>query len=118
LFKKALLSFFGLGLPRGGGTLTSAAVCALFAISEWTLLPLAVLAFLGFFLCPKEPHDPHWVTTDEVAGQIVALLPLVFLGASLRALFVAFFAFRLFDVVKPPPIRALQRPRNPWGGLP
>lgn len=115
LFKKALLSFFGIGFVRGGGTLTSAAVCLLFYLSPWALLPLAVLAFVGLFLCPKEPHDPRWVTTDEVAGQCVALLPLVLLKTNFWGIVVAFVLFRFFDVVKPPPIKALQRFANPWG---
>ena len=115
MFKKALLSFFGLGLARGGGTLTSAAVCLLFHLSQWTLLPLAVLGVVGLLLCPKEPHDPRWVTTDEVAGQCVALLPLAWLKTDFWSIVVAFVLFRFFDVVKPPPIKALQRFANPWG---
>ena len=115
MFKKPFLSFFGLGFVRGGGTLTSAAVCLLFLLSQWTLIPLAAIALVGLFLCPKEPHDPRWVTTDEVAGQCIALLPLLLLKTDFCGVVAAFVLFRLFDVAKPPPIKALQRFANPWG---
>ena len=32
-------------------------------------------------------------------------------------LLLGFFLFRLFDVVKPPPLRALERLPSPWGVL-
>ena len=32
-------------------------------------------------------------------------------------LLLGFFLFRLFDVVKPPPLRALERLSSPWGVL-
>lgn len=53
--------------------------------------------------------DPSSFVLDEVAGQLLPFLPLLPgpvdpLGAAL-----AFGAFRLFDIVKPPPIRQLER---------
>ena len=51
---------------------------------------------------------------DEVAGQLIALLPVVFLlgpeGArSPLALLVGFLVFRGFDIAKPGPVRWAER---------
>ena len=69
--------------------------------------------------------DPGEVVADEVAGQCIALLWLpwhhtisiqdwqwnVFLAGT------AFFTFRFFDILKPPPANQLQRLRAGWGIL-
>jgi phosphatidylglycerophosphatase A len=50
--------------------------------------------------------DPSCVVVDEVAGQLIALA-----GASLdwKSLLAAFILFRAFDIVKPPPVRQLEK---------
>ncbi len=61
--------------------------------------------------------DPGAVVADEVAGQCIALLALPWrtaaepnhLAWNIALAFLAFFTFRVFDVLKPPPINALQR---------
>ena len=49
---------------------------------------------------------------DEVAGMLVTLLavPVGFAGA-----LIGFFAFRLFDIVKPFPAREAERLPGGWG---
>ena len=53
--------------------------------------------------------DPGSVVADEIAGQSLALMWLPWqLGNNARIIAtcaIAFFAFRLFDIVKPPPAR-------------
>ena len=51
-------------------------------------------------------HDPSHVVIDEMAGQMVALI-----GAPLgwKSLLAGFILFRCFDIVKPPPVRQLER---------
>ena len=51
-------------------------------------------------------EDPSCVVIDEVAGQLLALV-----GASLHwnSLLAAFILFRAFDILKPPPVRQLER---------
>lgn len=75
--------------------------------------------------------DPGWVVADETAGQCIALIALpvaapVFGGdASLIAtlwplafaLAVSFLAFRVFDILKPPPANGLQKLPAGWGVL-
>jgi phosphatidylglycerophosphatase A len=57
--------------------------------------------------------DPQEVVIDEVAGMLVTMLPVP--HASFRAVLVGFAVFRLFDVVKPWPVRELEKLPAGWG---
>lgn len=50
--------------------------------------------------------DPSFVVIDEVAGQMIALI-----AAPVRwkTLLAGFILFRAFDIVKPPPLRRLEK---------
>ena len=50
--------------------------------------------------------DPQFVVIDEVAGQWIALL---FAPRAWKTLLAGFILFRVFDIVKPPPVRQLER---------
>jgi len=54
--------------------------------------------------CDEE--DPSHVVIDEVAGQLIALL-----GVPLRwqSVILSFILFRVFDILKPPPLRRLEQ---------
>ena len=67
----------------------------------------------------RKPGDPGQVVLDEWAGQWVAIiaLPMPTLGRTLTVLAVQFVLFRLFDVLKPPPGRRLERLPGGWGIL-
>ena len=49
--------------------------------------------------------DPQFVVIDEVAGQLVALIAVPFAWKSFLA---GFILFRVFDIIKPPPVRQLE----------
>jgi phosphatidylglycerophosphatase A len=51
-------------------------------------------------------EDPQFVVIDEVAGQLVALIAVPLAWQSFLA---GFILFRVFDIVKPPPVRQLER---------
>lgn len=53
--------------------------------------------------------DPGAFVLDEVAGQLIPLLPLLPGPLDPLGVAVAFGAFRIFDVIKPPPVRQLER---------
>ena len=54
--------------------------------------------------------DPGKVVIDEVAGQLIALLPIVpRLDPGWMSITVAFLLFRLFDIVKPYPARRFEK---------
>ncbi|MBI4367469.1 MAG: phosphatidylglycerophosphatase A [Deltaproteobacteria bacterium] len=57
-------------------------------------------------LCRFPVKDPRQIVIDEVAGYLVAVAGHPW---SWRMALVAFVCFRLFDVVKPPPCRRLER---------
>jgi phosphatidylglycerophosphatase A len=50
--------------------------------------------------------DPQFVVIDEVAGQLIALIavPLAW-----KTFLVGFILFRAFDILKPPPVRLLEK---------
>ena len=61
--------------------------------------------------------DPGIIVVDEVAGQLLALLPLTLLTRNppLLAVIVSFTLFRCFDIVKPYPLRRLEGLRGGFG---
>lgn len=52
--------------------------------------------------------DPGKIVVDEVAGQLIALIPLAFVNWSITTVMVSFTLFRFFDIVKPYPANRLQ----------
>jgi phosphatidylglycerophosphatase A len=50
--------------------------------------------------------DPQFVVIDEVAGQLIALIAA---PVTWKTLLAGFILFRGFDIVKPPPVRQLER---------
>ncbi|MBI3333848.1 MAG: phosphatidylglycerophosphatase A [Candidatus Omnitrophica bacterium] len=59
-------------------------------------------------------EDPSAVVIDEVAGMMVAVATL---PVTVRIYLAGFLLFRLLDVVKPPPLRQLERLPGSWGIL-
>jgi len=64
-------------------------------------IPSATLEARG---CGKK--DPSHVVIDEVGGQLVTLIACPILWKPLLA---GFILFRVFDIMKPPPIRSLEK---------
>ncbi|NTV81952.1 MAG: phosphatidylglycerophosphatase A, partial [Candidatus Aminicenantes bacterium] len=56
--------------------------------------------------------DPGRIVIDEVVGQLLAL---AFLPGAWVPVAVAFALFRFFDIIKPWPIRRLERLPGGWG---
>ena len=57
-------------------------------------------------------RDPGLVVIDEVAGMLLTLLAV---PVGFKGVVVGFFAFRLFDIVKPFPARQAERLPGGWG---
>ena len=97
--------------PGTAGTLV--AVVALWLVPLSTvalLLATAVVTALGIWAGARVERavggkDPGVVVIDEVAGMMVSVLAV---PRSVPVLVAAFFLFRFFDVVKPPPANRLQ----------
>lgn len=141
-FQRLMLTVFGLGFLRPApGTWGSVppVVLALIlvgiglpdrAVSVILLVVLLLfsLACVGFGAGAERSFgrkDPSEVVADEVAGQCVALLFLPWrmpgqghaILWNLTLAILAFIGFRLFDILKPPPIRQLQSLPAGWGIL-
>ena len=122
LWATLVATFFGIGRMRPGpGTWGSAAAMLLWAGIAYelpmslrlpTVIGLATLVTLiGIPAATRVSRasgkkDPQFVVIDEVAGQLVALI-----GAPLswKTFLAGFILFRGFDIVKPPPVRQLER---------
>lgn len=61
--------------------------------------------------------DPGKVVIDEVAGQLISLMPipLLILGWDLWLIVIAFVSFRFFDIIKPYPARRFEALKAGWG---
>jgi phosphatidylglycerophosphatase A len=125
---KLLLSFFGLGyLPRMPGTWGSAGAAIIYlglALAGLPMLPVCLglavvftvltIALGGWAEETYGRKDPSQVVTDEVAGYFVSSAFLVDVRPPTAAV-LAFFLFRFFDIVKPPPARQIEKLPRGWG---
>jgi len=120
--KEILATSFGLGYaPVASGTFGTLGGVALAALFGWTwpqhylwlcLVTAAVLTVIGKPIGDWAEKrygrkDPGEFVLDEVAGYLVAAAWVTFLGWP--HLIAAFFAFRLTDIVKPPPARQMEK---------
>ena len=121
-------TFLGAGfLKPGPGTWASVAAVLLWLLFVWAAAPTppalrgvtllaALIAIVSGIpaasLVERESlrPDPGEVVIDEVAGQWIALLPFCGYGrANWAHALVALAFFRLFDILKPSPVRQLER---------
>ncbi|WP_213804409.1 phosphatidylglycerophosphatase A [Granulicella sp. dw_53] len=117
-------TFFGAGLLKPGpGTYGSVAALLLWFGAAHALQPTtlvlgactAVAALIATLIgipaatiVARESgrEDPGHVVIDEVAGQLIALIAI---PADWKHALLSLLLFRLFDILKPPPIRQLER---------
>lgn len=108
-------------LPLAPGTWGSALAVVIFVlfspVGVWVFgITLVALFFLGTWASDAAERifgreDDRRIVIDEVEGQLVALAPLLVLGASrsLSALVTGFVLFRCLDIWKPGPVRWAER---------
>lgn len=122
LWANLVATLFGIGrLHPGPGTWGSAATVLLWALVAHSLQPAArtpvaivVVALVILIGIPAATRvsrahatkDPQFVVIDEVAGQLIALIAV---PLSWKTFLAGFILFRVFDIVKPPPVRQLER---------
>lgn len=119
-----ITTFFGAGhlrpAPGTWGSLAAlpTALGLYLATGLWGFLSLTVAVFfIGWWATQIHTqgtgdHDPSYIVIDEVAGQWIALWPVMIggyhVGADVTALWpgwiAAFVLFRVFDIAKPGPI--------------
>jgi phosphatidylglycerophosphatase A len=117
-----LATFFGIGRLRlGPGTWGSVATVVIWALVSWRIPPEArtwatiaaaiVVTIVGIPAATRVVRasglkDPQFVVIDEVAGQLVALIAVPLAWKTFLA---GLILFRVFDILKPPPVRQLER---------
>jgi phosphatidylglycerophosphatase A len=119
---RVVATFCGIGYLRPGpGTWASAATVALWSLfahlissgirAPAAMMAAALAAAIGIpagtrVARASGEEDPSVVVIDEVAGQMIALV-----GAPLswKSLLASLILFRAFDIMKPPPLRRLER---------
>jgi phosphatidylglycerophosphatase A len=136
IMKRLLTSCFGLGwLPVCPGTWGSLPPAILFALMFYFSLSTAavsiimvILILLGSIVCIKfapamvaatGKADPREVVADEFSGQAVTFLFITAVPISniwVTSL-LGFLLFRFFDILKPWPIRKLEKLPKGWGVL-
>lgn len=105
-------------LPLIPGTFGSLVGVGIFLVLSRTAVGLIItilaVTFAGIWAGSRTEDlagkkDPGKVVVDEVAGQLIATLPLAFVKQwSITAVIVSFVLFRFFDIVKPYPANRLQ----------
>jgi len=115
-------TFFGIGrLHPGPGTWGSAATVLLWVAASHVINPnfrtpaaialAVVVTLIGIPAATQVARayatkDPQFVVIDEVAGQLIALIAVPLAWKTFLA---GFILFRAFDILKPPPVRQLER---------
>ncbi|MFH0992569.1 MAG: phosphatidylglycerophosphatase A [bacterium] len=121
-----LLKLFASGLysgysPIASGTVGAAVGLAVYLIPGFeqplAILPIAVITFLlGIKYSGRMEEvygeDPAQVTIDEVVGMWISL---ILLPKSLPIIVLAFFLFRILDILKPSPARYFDRRKGGFG---
>lgn len=133
LLPKIVMTGLGTGYLRPApGTWGSLGPCAIFLLvgygtGHWlaaqaVMVAIALLASVGCVAYGRwaEGHfgrkDPSYCTIDEWAGQALALIALPAANPCWSAL-LAFFSFRILDIVKFPPARQAEKLPAGWGIL-
>ncbi|HDQ03764.1 MAG TPA: phosphatidylglycerophosphatase A [Deltaproteobacteria bacterium] len=120
---KVLATGFGAGLspvmPGTAGTLLGVLICLAFLPLPWIfrLFFTIVLTAAAIYVSHRaeeiyQKKDDQRIVIDEIAGFLLAMLPVAinFLNLAL-----AFVLFRMFDIWKPYPLRKFQEFPSGWG---
>jgi len=127
-FSEYLSTLFGIGyFPKAPGTAGTLFAALLYFVlpdfwfSSWqnSILALSVIlvgsVISVFFISKAEKglgHDNGRIVIDEFWGYFIAVL---FLPKTLIVIIAAFVLFRIFDILKPEPVNALQKLSKGWG---
>ena len=122
---KILATALGAGYsPVAPGTCgTAVAVPLAYLLSAFPLwqflIVCVVVTLVGVWAAARADaawgtHDSGRIVIDEVAGYLVTMAPVA--RSEWRTLLVGFVVFRALDIIKPPPIRAIdEKMPGGWG---
>jgi phosphatidylglycerophosphatase A len=118
-----LATGFGVGYfpvaPGTAGTLVAIPIYFFLSFIPFPLYELTLVAFF-FLSCWISDHaQTYWVkrdhpriVIDEIMGFLITML---WVPKTTFIIVLGFFLFRFFDIVKPPPIRLLERVKGGYG---
>lgn len=119
---KLISTFFYAGyFPVAPGTfgslVTLVIIWFLIPTFFYILLPISIgLFFLSVWSASRAEEffgkDGSPIVIDEVTGMAISL---IFVSKDIKSFAAAFLLFRLFDIVKLPPARTVERFRGGWG---
>jgi phosphatidylglycerophosphatase A len=120
------ISTWGVGYipiaPGTFGSLVGVGIFLLLGSLVPQLVAIVVITWTGIWAASRTERilrlkDPGKVVVDEVAGQMISLLPLSLFGGGpgKAGVIVSFILFRLFDIFKPYPARRFERLRSGLG---
>jgi phosphatidylglycerophosphatase A len=124
LLSKVISTFFGLGyFPVAPGTITSLVVILAYKFYLYQLswpLYLLIIFFLfvvGVYTSTKfsaesNKKDPRKIVIDEACGQLLVLFRM---SEAWFPVLASFILFRVFDIVKPYPIKKVEALPAGWG---
>ena len=107
-------------MPGTFGSLVGVAVFLLLSSLLFQVVGVVVITGLGIWAASRTEQilrlkDPGKVVVDEVAGQMIALLPVSMFSLGGVPIIVSFILFRLFDIFKPYPARRFEALRSGLG---
>lgn len=118
---KVFVTVFFIGyIPFASGTFGSVVGVIIWVFSsKWKFYPFIIflITIIGFFLSDYAEKkiffkkDPSAIVIDEVAGMLVSYLIFKF-TFDIRSFFIlilGFVIFRFFDILKPQPIKVIQK---------
>lgn len=100
------------------GTLAAVLFILIFRPADFTLLVITVAVIIVGTVaaqvaeCYYNEKDSGRIVIDEVAGYFVSIL---YVPRGFVVLVLAFFLFRAFDIIKPPPVNYMERIRGGAG---
>ena len=116
-------------IPIAPGTMASLVTIIFFYafLLEANIYIFLLIIFLTFMLAllnvsayteGSKDKDKSEIVIDEVIGQLISLTPIIWYKDSLNNIYifiwVSFFLFRFFDIVKPQPIKYFDRINKAW----
>jgi phosphatidylglycerophosphatase A len=118
-----LATGFGIGYspiaPGTFGTLVAIPIFLFLAQIPFPLYEVTIVAFFFFSVWISDRAQTHWgkrdhprIVIDEIMGYLITML---WLPRTTLFIILGFFLFRFFDIVKPPPIRLVERVRGGYG---
>lgn len=130
---KFIASFFTVGfVPFAPGTFGALAALVFWYFMPTISLNLYILFLIIFILFSvwvsskaienkkslkndKKHNDPSWIVIDEAVGVLITIIPLYIYSFSWIKLLIAFILFRFFDILKPYPIKKIEKLPKGWG---